>query len=123
MITDERVRALLEGRRWFAGDAANARIVEQAPLAVDPPMTHVLVESNGEIYQLVLDADENEIDDNVNEACVLLHEVAAGPADRSYGLAVARLAGLSLAVVGRAKDVLKRLEAAVARTGVPVSVQ
>jgi len=48
---------------------------------------------------------------------VLLHEVAAGPADRSYGLAVARLAGLSPAVVGRAKDVLKRLEAGRAATG------
>jgi DNA mismatch repair protein MutS len=48
---------------------------------------------------------------------VLLHEVAPGPADRSYGLAVARLAGLSPQVVGRAKEVLKRLEAGRAATG------
>jgi DNA mismatch repair protein MutS len=48
---------------------------------------------------------------------ILLHEVASGPADRSYGLAVARLAGLSPAVIGRAKDVLKRLEAGRASTG------
>ena len=48
---------------------------------------------------------------------VLLHEVAAGPADRSYGLAVARLAGLPPAVLKRAKDVLSRLEAGKARTG------
>jgi DNA mismatch repair protein MutS len=48
---------------------------------------------------------------------VLLHEVTSGPADRSYGLAVARLAGLSPAVIGRAKDVLKRLEAGRASTG------
>jgi DNA mismatch repair protein MutS len=48
---------------------------------------------------------------------VLLHEVTAGPADRSYGLAVARLAGLSPAVIGRARDVLKRLEAGRAATG------
>jgi DNA mismatch repair protein MutS len=48
---------------------------------------------------------------------VLLHEVAPGPADRSYGLAVARLAGLSPGVVSRAKDVLKRLEAGRAATG------
>ena len=48
---------------------------------------------------------------------VLLHEVAAGPADRSYGLAVARLAGLSPAVIGRAREVLKRLEAGRAATG------
>ncbi|AUW56932.1 DNA mismatch repair protein MutS [Sphingobium sp. SCG-1] len=48
---------------------------------------------------------------------VLLHELAQGPADRSYGLAVARLAGLPPAVLARAKDVLKRLEAGKAKTG------
>ena len=48
---------------------------------------------------------------------VLLHEVAEGPADRSYGLAVARLAGLPPPVLKRAKDVLARLEAGKAKTG------
>ncbi|MCB2015364.1 MAG: DNA mismatch repair protein MutS [Sphingobium sp.] len=48
---------------------------------------------------------------------VLLHEVAEGPADRSYGIAVARLAGLPPAVLARAKDVLSRLEAGKAKTG------
>jgi len=48
---------------------------------------------------------------------VLLHEVADGPADRSYGLAVARLAGLPAAVLKRAKEVLARLEAGKAKTG------
>ena len=48
---------------------------------------------------------------------VLLHEVAPGPADRSYGLAVARLAGISAPVLARAKDVLARLEAGKAKTG------
>jgi len=48
---------------------------------------------------------------------VLLHEVADGPADRSYGIAVARLAGLPPAVLARAKDVLSRLEAGKAKTG------
>ena len=48
---------------------------------------------------------------------VLLHEVAPGPADRSYGLAVARLAGLSPPVIARAKEVLRRLEAGRAATG------
>jgi DNA mismatch repair protein MutS len=48
---------------------------------------------------------------------VLLHELAQGPADRSYGLAVARLAGLPALVLKRAKDVLGRLEAGKARTG------
>jgi DNA mismatch repair protein MutS len=48
---------------------------------------------------------------------VLLHEVAEGPADRSYGLAVARLAGVSAPVLARAKAVLDRLEKGRAQTG------
>ena len=48
---------------------------------------------------------------------VLLHEVAEGAADRSYGIAVARLAGLPPAVVGRAKSVLAKLEAGRDATG------
>jgi DNA mismatch repair protein MutS len=48
---------------------------------------------------------------------VLLHEVTDGPADRSYGLAVARLAGMPPATVARAKSVLAKLEAGRAKTG------
>ena len=39
-----------------------------------------------------------------------LHEVVAGAADRSYGIHVARLAGLPRPVVARAESILKRLE-------------
>jgi DNA mismatch repair protein MutS len=42
---------------------------------------------------------------------VFLHEVAAGAADRSYGIQVAKLAGLPGAVIERAKVVLAQLEA------------
>ncbi len=42
---------------------------------------------------------------------VFLHEVAAGNADRSYGIHVARLAGLPAAAVARAEEVLAELEA------------
>jgi DNA mismatch repair protein MutS len=48
---------------------------------------------------------------------VLLHEVAGGAADRSYGIAVAKLAGLPPTVVARAKAVLARLEAGRDATG------
>ncbi|WP_374284294.1 DNA mismatch repair protein MutS [Novosphingobium sp.] len=48
---------------------------------------------------------------------VLLHEVAEGPADRSYGLAVAKLAGVPAPVVARAKAVLDKLEKGRAETG------
>ncbi len=42
---------------------------------------------------------------------VFLHEVAPGAADRSYGIQVAKLAGLPKSAVERAKAVLQRLEA------------
>ena len=42
---------------------------------------------------------------------VFLHEVVAGAADRSYGIAVAKLAGLPPSVIERAKLVLAQLEA------------
>ncbi len=48
---------------------------------------------------------------------VLLHELAVGPADRSYGIAVGRLAGLPPAVLARAKAVLSKLEAGRDATG------
>ncbi|SEQ50722.1 DNA mismatch repair protein MutS [Faunimonas pinastri] len=41
---------------------------------------------------------------------VFLHEIMAGAADRSYGIQVAKLAGLPAAVIGRAKTVLQMLE-------------
>jgi DNA mismatch repair protein MutS len=41
---------------------------------------------------------------------VFLHEVMAGAADRSYGIQVAKLAGLPAAVIERAKLVLAQLE-------------
>ncbi|MBI1365309.1 MAG: DNA mismatch repair protein MutS [Alphaproteobacteria bacterium] len=46
---------------------------------------------------------------------VFLHEVGEGPADRSYGVAVARLAGLPQSVVARAEAVLHLLESERAR--------
>jgi DNA mismatch repair protein MutS len=48
---------------------------------------------------------------------VLLHELADGPADRSYGIAVAKLAGLPPQVVARASAVLAKLEKGRAETG------
>jgi DNA mismatch repair protein MutS len=45
-----------------------------------------------------------------NGELVFLHEAAPGAADRSYGVQVARLAGVPPAVVSRAREVLDRLE-------------
>ncbi len=48
---------------------------------------------------------------------VFLHEVIAGAADKSYGLAVARLAGVPAPVLARARAILTRLEANRDRSG------
>jgi len=45
-----------------------------------------------------------------NDTIVFLHEVAKGAADRSYGIHVAKLAGLPPAVIARAEEVLRALE-------------
>jgi len=45
-----------------------------------------------------------------NGDLVFLHEAAPGPADRSYGVQVAKLAGVPPTVVARARQVLERLE-------------
>ena len=45
-----------------------------------------------------------------NGELVFLHEAAPGAADRSYGVQVAKLAGVPASVVARARSVLERLE-------------
>jgi DNA mismatch repair protein MutS len=51
---------------------------------------------------------------------VFLHEIVPGAADRSYGIQVARLAGLPAPVIARAKAVLAKLEST-GRTGTPAA--
>ena len=52
-----------------------------------------------------------------HDEIVFLHKVRAGAADRSYGIQVAKLAGLPGRVVARAGEVLKLLEKADRRAG------
>jgi DNA mismatch repair protein MutS len=52
-----------------------------------------------------------------NGELVFLHEAAPGAADRSYGVQVAKLAGVPPAVVARARAVLERLESEKAAQG------
>ena len=44
------------------------------------------------------------------DSVVFLHRVVPGPADRSYGIHVAQIAGLPPAVISRAKKILEKLE-------------
>ena len=45
-----------------------------------------------------------------NDEIVFVRRVVPGAADRSYGIQVARLAGLPLSVIERAKTILEKLE-------------
>jgi len=45
-----------------------------------------------------------------NEKIMFLHKIAEGAADKSYGIHVARLAGIPVDVINRAKELLARLE-------------
>jgi DNA mismatch repair protein MutS len=57
------------------------------------------------------------------ERLVFLHRVHDGASDKSYGISVARLAGLPDGVIARAKKILANLEShALDREGVPVLV-
>ena len=47
-----------------------------------------------------------------NDRIVFLRKIVEGSADRSYGIQVARLAGLPMSVIDRAKEILINLEKA-----------
>ncbi len=64
-----------------------------------------LADRLGEIANVTVDVKEWKDD------IVFLHKVRPGAADRSYGIHVARLAGLPASVTLRANEVLSRLEA------------
>jgi DNA mismatch repair protein MutS len=48
---------------------------------------------------------------------IFLRKISPGPADRSYGIQVARLAGLPDEVITRAKDVLTKFEEEITHAG------
>ena len=58
-----------------------------------------------------------------NGKLIFLHKILPGPADQSYGIHVAKLAGLPRAVLREASSMLKRLEAEGAREINPSSQQ
>ena len=54
-----------------------------------------------------------------NDEIVFIRRVIPGAADRSYGIQVARLAGLPLSVIDRAKTILSKLESDDATVSLP----
>ena len=69
-----------------------------------------------------LDAVEHR-DANGHEALVFMHSVKDGPADRSFGLQVAALAGLPKSVVRQARARLAELEAHRDAPSTPMTAQ
>jgi len=57
-----------------------------------------------------------------NDEIVFVRRVQPGAADRSYGIQVARLAGLPLSVIDRAKEILSRLESDEAVVALPATI-
>jgi DNA mismatch repair protein MutS len=55
-----------------------------------------------------------------NHQIIFLRKIIAGSAEKSYGIQVARLAGLPESVIARSKEVLAQLEAGTAPTASPV---
>jgi len=66
-----------------------------------------LPEQLSAVRNVHLDATEH------NDNIVFLHNIQTGPANRSYGLQVAKLAGIPATVIQSAREVLNRLEAGV----------
>lgn len=58
-----------------------------------------------------------------NDEIVFVRRVISGAADRSYGIQVARLAGLPLSVIERAKTILGKLESDDASVALPAAPQ
>ncbi|MBS0621599.1 MAG: DNA mismatch repair protein MutS [Verrucomicrobia bacterium] len=65
-----------------------------------------LVDVHSAAFNLNVEVQERDGD------IVFLHKIVPGSANRSYGICVARLAGLPASVIKRAQEVLERLEAA-----------
>ncbi|MGD0959352.1 MAG: DNA mismatch repair protein MutS [Methylomonas sp.] len=63
-----------------------------------------LAEEQGNIHNIHLDAKEH------GDKIVFLHDVKEGPANQSYGLQVAALAGVPQIVIAKAKSKLQQLE-------------
>ncbi|ESQ90626.1 DNA mismatch repair protein MutS [Asticcacaulis sp. AC460] len=89
---------------WACAEDLHDRIQCRALFATHYHEMAVLDKRLKALSNLSLQAREH------NGELIFLHEVRAGSADRSYGVQVARLAGMPGGVVTRARDILTRLE-------------
>lgn len=99
---------------WAAVEFLHDVIACRALFATHYHEMTVLAERLTNVANVTMDVKEWKDD------IVFLHKVRPGAADRSYGVQVAKLAGLPEAVVHRAKEVLQRLEQHREKTQSPV---
>jgi len=110
------------GTSTFDGLSIAWSIVEHLDQSIGIPRTlfathyHEMTELETEragIFNLRMAVQESGDD------VVFTHRVEAGPADRSYGIQVARLAGLPQQVIDRAREILADLEGRAGGRGLP----
>ena len=75
-----------------------------------------MAEELATVSNVHLDATEH------NEDIIFLHSIQEGPASRSYGIQVARLAGIPGPVLAAARQILKSLESGQAGVNAPKAV-
>ena len=63
------------------------------------------------------------VHEDTQNGVVFLHKIQAGGIDKSYGIEVAKLAGLPRAVIEKAQHILKDLEEGVVEKGIPAELQ
>lgn len=67
---------LLRDQRWFGGKADEAEIVLERLIDTDPPITQLLVRSDDETYQLILNQADEDITYDAPSSLALLRHVA-----------------------------------------------
>ncbi|NBW89583.1 MAG: hypothetical protein EBR51_06680 [Gammaproteobacteria bacterium] len=90
---------------------AQARAEAQKMLETTKAQQTALAAELPGVANVHLDATEHR------DGIVFMHAVKPGPANRSYGLAVAKLAGVPREVIGEARKYLAALESQAARSG------
>ena len=104
---------MIAGPRWHAdccGEVGiEGRFAVRSGSPVDGKRLSLVLDEHAGIANVHLDAVEH------GEGIVFLHALQDGPASRSYGLAVAALAGMPKPVVTAARRKLKELERVPAR--------
>ncbi|MGH1350692.1 MAG: DNA mismatch repair protein MutS [Methyloligellaceae bacterium] len=96
---------------WATVEYLHEQIKSRSLFATHYHELTALSEKLGEVINMTIQVKEWKDD------IVFLHKVIPGAADRSYGVQVAKLAGLPAPVIGRASEVLDILENSDAKTG------